>query len=273
MSNPTQPERPSDEELVAFADGALEPDASARIDRYLATDADARAFVDALRMSATLARSAFDDVLSEAPPPALIEAIRGPSGGETGSPSGNVVPLASRRRERRPELRFALSMAACLTLILAGAMYVRNIPGPGDAGLRIAVGPVERQSVVATLLESKVSGDPATTTAGGANRTHELIVTATFIDRQGRPCREFELAPVAPATGDLTVAVACRADEARWVVEGMVVQSAGKEQPGTSFSPAGGDSHAEIDSVLSRLGAKPALSPSDERALLDRGWR
>jgi anti-sigma factor RsiW len=83
-------QKPNDERLIAYLDGELDPAEKAEIALWLERDAGLRDHVALLSESASLLRSAFDEVLREPLPERLIAAARGETGGQ-------VVELAAAR--------------------------------------------------------------------------------------------------------------------------------------------------------------------------------
>ncbi len=109
----------SDDRLVAYLDGELEPAEQREVDALLDSDAAVRNQLVALALSAKLVRRAFDDVLHEPLPDRLIAAARGQTvAGATGPRA-----LPTRRRmavARLPGWRVGLPIAASLAGLLAG---------------------------------------------------------------------------------------------------------------------------------------------------------
>ncbi|HEV7996060.1 MAG TPA: hypothetical protein VGP52_07365 [Stellaceae bacterium] len=129
----------SDDRLVAYLDGELEPAEQREVDALLDSDPALSDQLAALALSARLVRRAFDDVLHEPLPDRLIAAARGqPLAGGTGP---RAVP--TRRRAgvaRLPRWSVGLPIAASLAGLLAGggATYFgvgKFIPGSPGAAL------------------------------------------------------------------------------------------------------------------------------------------
>ena len=123
----------SDDRLVAYLDGELEPAEQREVDALLDSDPAARDQLAALALSAKLVRRAFDDVLHEPLPDRLIAAARGQQvAGATG-----LQAVPTRRRAgvaRLPRWSVGLPIAASLLglLVGGGATYFgvgKFIPG------------------------------------------------------------------------------------------------------------------------------------------------
>lgn len=266
--------RPSDEILMAFADGALPEDERRTIEAYLAHDEEARRIVESFQSTSALAREAFDEAMS-APPPADLVArilaapprqIGGADTGAAGIGSATVVPLPTqtRRRAAMPEW-LPLPLAASIALVIglaAGFLAGRGGPSnPAVAG--IVLGPLGAETAVARVLDTATSGATA----------DRIAIIATFRDRGGRVCRELELlSEHAGQPAPEVAAVACRGPEGIWAVEGAA-RIARARAAGSGFEPSGVRERDALQGLLDMLGAGAALSPQEERTLIERGWR
>ena len=270
----TPSDRPGDETLLAYADGQLPPDEAAAVARYLDTSAEARRFVDQLRTSAELAREAFEIAPGAQVEDRLAALILGTAPRAAAAAADNVVALQPRRRlVDRVVPRQAWRMAAAILILvgsLGGYELGRRAGAPGETvGTEIVVGRLGAGTPVATLLETRASGDPLP--IGGKR---ELMVVGSFRDRAGRACREFEVVSSDPSGAPVVGAVACRHGDGHWHVEGAVAVAAAPQiVPGEAYAPAGGGDGAAIQGILDALGAKSALSRSEEDALLSKGWK
>ena len=134
----------SDDRLVAYLDGELEPAEQREVDALLDSDAAVRNQLVALALSAKLVRRAFDDVLHEPVPDRLIAAARGQQVARVTGPHARPT----RRRmavARLSSWRVGLPIAASLAGLLAGGggAYFgvgKFLPGgPGGAVGRPAI--------------------------------------------------------------------------------------------------------------------------------------
>jgi hypothetical protein len=170
----------SDEELVAFADGALEPSRAAALAERVAADPALARQVQALRESRQLLAAALGPVADEPIPQHLLAAARGPA------PARRLPP------------RWAI--AASGTLLVAAGLALW--PASGE---RLALGPAGPG--LADALAGAPSGAERPL-AGGALRlvaSHEAA---------GALCREFAWTAASERVGGL----ACRG-AAGWQVE------------------------------------------------------
>ena len=263
--------RPTDEMLMAYADDVLDPADRARVEAHLATDAEARAIVEMFRRTAALSREAHATPLREPVPEALMQAIlKAPAQARQGTEqidnaagSAAVVDLASRRRPPRIADTWRLPIAASLALLVGlGAGYLASRGSPDQGGNQMALGAVEKSAPLATALEHKSSG----------STTGRHVVVATFRDKQDRACREIEVLNTAQPRRPEAAAVACRGRDGTWTVEGAA-RVAAPAPAGKGIEPSGVAERDALDGLLNMLGAKPVLSPAEEKSLIERGWR
>ncbi len=116
----------SDDRLVAYLDGELEPVERREVEAWLDGDPAARDQLAALAQSARLVRRAFDGVLHEPVPDRLIAAARGDTHGKR---NGSEIlpfapPRAARRLARWRQWQVGLPIAASLFGILVGGSAI-----------------------------------------------------------------------------------------------------------------------------------------------------
>lgn len=264
----------TDEILNAYVDGALDDDRRRAVDAYLAEDADARAYVAALRRVNALAPDAMDAVLGPVPQ-SLIEAIkRGPA---TGS-GHNVVAFEGRRRGNRGAAsesgqRYLIAAALALCLITA-AGYVLLAPqlNQGAGNGLIVAGPVTPGSPLASLLEEGHAGTATDLKAAAPDAPLQATVLATFKDGKGRYCRELEVLPRGDHAAAHAAAIACRAGNRTWVVEGAVAIAA-SDATGGDYVPSGSAHDEPLAPLVRTLDLGTALTSDEERAAVGAGWK
>ncbi len=277
-----------DDMLIAYADGELSEEERARVEVRLAKDPEAQAFVERLKLSAALAIAAYEAPINEAPPQKLVDAIMNfeasASEGRTTQdhPSGRLVtlqPKAAARRAGPPAGARSLhaswqpvAVAAALALLVGAATGYGlrggvGITPPPDTG--IALGPNVAASTLADALQTAPSG----TRVVGVE-TSDVLIVATFKDRAGRVCREFEVVvgpdgePEPRASG-----VACRRGTGVWGLEGFVALGIQNGADATGYVPSGDAVGDALDLIVTALGAGPVLTADEEKSLIESGWQ
>lgn len=254
----------SDEALCAFVDGESDPAEASRIETQLRADPDLRRRRDDLLSLRDTLREATSSPLREAPPERLAALF------ETSRDEPREAPVVLRgsfwSTTRRQTHGFAAGLAVAASLALAVLAW----PGSQESapsekvGLpALAVGVLDPEDPLTAALTRDPNGSKRR--IGDA----EIMQLGTFLDRAGRPCREFEF--VRGAGRALEVGVACRAKEVGWHVEIAVVAEP-EPGPGGALRPAMGAGADAVAALLDRLGAGPMLGGESERALIESGW-
>ncbi len=132
MKAPTAPARKLDDEmLMAYADGALDATAAARVARTALADRDVARRIEMFRHTAMLARAALAPVVDEPVPARLVAIVRE-------APAGNVVALRPKAGGIRRPLAWAVAASVALFVMLgAGGVFTGRIQ-PQIGGLELA---------------------------------------------------------------------------------------------------------------------------------------
>lgn len=279
MSDDPNGQRPTDEMLLAYADGTLSAEEAARVSRMLEDDPESRGLVESMRRSGVLAAEAYAHVLDEPVPERLVAAVLGASAAR---PSGDEVSLEA-RRARRTWAHPALTAMAAALLLTLGTVTIYLVgqrqQGPVDQG-QLSLGKLPAGSQLAQLLEARRSNDPVTIGGAHGDAPREAMIVGTIRDGAGRVCREIEL--ISPgqsgagsaSPGGVAGAIACRGKDGRWSIEGAVQIAADAVPAGGDFNPAsGGTIRAPLETILAPLGRISPLSLDDEARLIGRAWQ
>ncbi len=225
----------TDEMLMAYADGELNPLEAGRVEAAIAADPALAERVAAHRRLRAALGDALDPVAAEPVP----ERLRAPL--ET-----NVTPLRPRGRvteTRRALAGYAAAMAASLVV---GLMLGVRLPG-GTIAERD--GALVAQGALADALDEQPSG------TGGSPR-----ILLSFHDGAGRYCRAFDSRPAA--------GIACRGP-AGWT---LVRTRAGFAAPTTDYRQAASPEGALFAEAQEMMAGEP-LDAAAETAARARGWR
>ena len=256
--------------LAAFVDGALSPEDSARVVLHLADHPGDSAHVDALMELNALLGQAFAAPLTQPAPERIVATILGTAGGapaRTNAPRrglGRIPgwrPVAGRAGGRRGFA--AAAVAAAAVALVVGLAFG---PGPMRRPVQILAAPSSADADLRAALETAPSG--AVATAG----PYQITLLGTFLDKTGRPCREYNL--LDPIANTMTQGVACRSGVGEWSTAVAVASRLAGGVDRDAFVPASGEpgDPEALDRALDMLGAGMAMTPAEEQALLD-GWR
>ena len=244
-----------DETLMAFADGELDAETTARVEAAMETDDElvmrVATFIESRAAVAAELKPLIDEPVPEAlthSVEAMVAASRKPQ--SQLAPSDNVIPLRPAHRTASPS--WIMPLAASLVAVAFGiGGYLAgqaNVPGTSAPLLAAIADP----AMIRTL-DTAASGEE-TNVADGS-----MKLVSSFRDGGGTLCREFELKQ---ADGGATVTVACRSSQ-EWSVRLAV---AGPATSASAYQPAGATE--TVDAFLTTIGAGSPLSEADEKAAL-----
>ena len=235
---------PSDETLMAYADGELDESAAAEIERAMRGDPEIVVRAVQFIRSRRLARSAYWIRETAEVPQALKEAIgRAAAKPAERVPPGKPVLLAW---GRLPLAAAALALLIGLAGYFAGSNLWRTSEAGDDPMLALLSDPDIRG-----VLDRIPSGESRHVGAG------EVSVIGTYRMADGSLCREFSITDQATGTG----AVACRSG-AQW----RLALAVGGLPAGDAYLPAGGEEVRDV--FLDEAGASQALAGPEELAAL-----
>lgn len=246
----------ADEELIAFLDGELPDDRLAAVEAALAADPALADRAEALAASDHAVRAAFDAVLKEPVPPALLAAAT------PATPA--VIDLAAVRAARQQERaapvagRLRWWQPAALAASLAIGFVIGNgVPQSGDAAadpliIADAAGTRAGPTLAAALAGTRSGTD--TTLPGGVLRP---VISVRAED--GRLCRQFGIQQAQSAI----TALACRTGN-QW----QIVVASSTAATRTDYALAAGPGEAAITAALEALGAGEPLDAAGEAAAL-----
>ena len=249
----------SDDILMAYADGELEPGPRGELERAMVGDASLRDRVAALQAQRERLKAAYAPLLDEPMPDRLSALLKVPTPAPAPTPARAataVVSLDAARTARSP--RRAMSswaqwggMAASVVL---GVLVGTSLPRSGaDPSIGVQNGQLVAGGAIGQALSTQLASEP---TAGAP-----VAVQLSFVDKDGSFCRSFST--------DAVAGVACRQGEA-WAVQTLVAaerQTAGPMRQAASTLP-----RAVLDAVDQRIDGS-ALDASREKQARDRGWR
>ncbi len=251
--------RPTDLDLMAYADGELDDAAALEIEEAIKADPALADIIAKLQASRALAQAAFEDV--EAAPmsqglAALIGEIETPHA-EIGQPQGReptdpvIVPMPTRSRGGAaaltwPQTIWPALVAACAAMGLLAGYVLPGRSGP-DTFLQLADnGSAEPGHLLVKALDTLPSGDD----------TRRVLIEASFEAGDGSLCRQFRL--------EQQTGIACRED-ASW----RLVILAEASSP-DRFQAAGGGDPVAVASA--ELGVTTRFNERQEAQLIEAGW-
>jgi len=259
-----------DEILIAYLDGQLPESDYGPVEQALAESESLRARLQALVDSGELARRSFDAVLLEPVPPTLIAAIwRAPD------PRGHRPPTGGAARPTSPWLwrffgaapgRRAWPALASVALLAVAAVLGWQVLQPSeDVRWSLREGQRVEDPSLALALDVSPSGRVLRTASG------TVEVLASFEQKQGGHCREFNRSTPRGTRGEL--GIACRTPDGDWQLAFLVTEERGAGDEASTYRTASDRQHEAADAFLSDRVNHPALESGEENALIARGWQ
>lgn len=240
----------TDDQLAAFMDGTCTEAEAEAIALALEQDPDLAARAEAMAGDFSEVRAAFDEVLGEPVPEAILAVAK---------PAANVVSLVDHRAARqtaRPRWFVPAAIAASLCVGVGIGSQVSGLSSaPADPALILtSSGTMAPSPALSDALSTRGSGSD-TVLAGGTR----VRPTLTFRDREARLCRQFEVSTDKAATE----ALACREDD-RW----NVMVTAQTEARSAGFETASGPGDSPVARTVDQMIAAEALDATQEAKAL-----
>ena len=248
----------SDEVLMAYADGELDPATREQVQNAINMDPDIARRVAAHRALRDALRSGFDPVLGERVPERLLAAARsrGPERAAEASPSeSKVVPLFRNRAPVRPWPKWA-ALAASFVLGVLALQFATSLRKPGSITER------NGQLLASGALEQALSNQ----LAGPQTAAPPVQIGVSFRSKGGHYCRTFLLRETTSLGG-----LACN-EAGNWKLEVLAHGEAGPAN-NPEYRPAGSAlPPAVIQAVNDNIVGDP-LDAQSEAIARDHQWR
>ena len=261
--------RLTDETLMRYADGLLEPAEEERIARVAAQDPDARMRLVAFQATGRQLADLFDDFVRTPRP--VPRWAAGPV-----APVADPVQRAGADWKREARL---LALAAwrglagspllAATLALIVGVGLGWLLRAGDTSrIEVASGLIEsrgRQLIAQGALRQALETMPSGNRALSPQENERISVRLSFQNEAGAYCREYEL----NAGPSRHAGVACRTGESWSVAFQALVPPA--PAAGSQIAPAG-SSRSALDAATAALMIGDPLTRESEAQLLQKGW-
>ena len=234
--------KPSDEILMAYADGELPEADRRRVEQWIADNPEFEQVVAEHRAMRQAAKAAFEPGAE----PELSAGLAGLVGDLQDSVAAPVLAPTRKRKGRR--LAWPAAVAASFLMGVMGTQFAGVQMAGTDTYLDW-----DEQGLVARRQLAKALDDQA-----GDAQTGAIMINASFIAGDGRYCRQFVIEGEAR-----TGAIACL-EGRNWEMVTVAALPAGYQ------AAAGGSDPLAAAAV--QLGVKEKLSPEQEAELIKRGW-
>jgi anti-sigma-K factor RskA len=253
----------SDEILMAYADGELDPDTSVQVQAAMAGDADMARRVARHRTMRDDVYASFAPILDEAVPQRLSDALR------QAQPAPAFAPRPAANQNRWSLPAWGALAASLVVGVLIGKMALplfesgHRQGAPADAVATID-GQVTAGGALARALSQQLASAPG--------QGQPVSIGITFRAADGQFCRSFTLHDGGRQASALA-GLACKAPEAgdRWIIPVLMETRPDKTAPAT-YRMAGSAAPAILQAIDERIAGQP-LDAAAERQALQRNWR
>ncbi len=263
MANPT------DETLMAYADGELDPSARAEVEGMLARDPEARCRLQVFLATAAPLADLFGGPMDEPVPPNLIETVMSADMPQAGRERPSIAAaLDGLRRALFAGPGWAIAVASAVPILVVAGAIAWHLSG-GSPGMTELValrqGQIFAQGPLERALETAPSGTRIA--LGGDKSTFAFEAVLTFRNRRQAFCRQYDVA----APSSEYAGVACRGKDGQWRLE-IHVAVAPHEPEKDRIAPAGRGMSA-VEAAVSNVIEGDALGRQDEVSLIQNKWR
>ena len=270
----------SDEELMAYADGQLDPAEQANVEASIRERPEHQRKVEKFRATLKPVHRAFEEGMDPRHLAALSAMIRqatpATASASKDAPKIVAAPHAQPRSIASYFPSYATwpaALAASLALLVGGGLgwFMHGSPQRHETALADLIifgdGSLQAEGALAELLETAESG-----TAVNARDVHgrawQLKTIFSFRSVADVPCRRYEL------TSDATerfAGYACRDRNARWLIQAHARLDA-KVNDKPEFSPASGSNEVPLDVAIRADMNGDVLQSSEEFRLIKNHW-
>ena len=260
-----------DEELMAFADGALSRVEHARVEALLACDPHLKDRLQPFVVSRAVLAEAFSGAVHAPIPDRLIKAIT----------AGAKAPVAARARKTDsgaftrllesvssvlfpsgPQFAHAFALSALVASSAAAGWFAASRSMTPVSSVQTAAldGEIVADPMLTRVLESAPGSAPGTASAKGS-----INPVLTFQAQDGKFCREYEMTA---QSGKHFAGFACRQATGAW----HVVFHTESKAAAKGFETAAGGSPA-LEAAIEKFSDGGRVEAADEAALIAMGWK
>jgi hypothetical protein len=273
----------SDEVLMAYADGVLDPAERDAVEAVLQRHPECRQKVEKFRATLSPLQSLFREAVGVEPLQPLIERIRRADLASSQAPARSAevrqLPQARPQRQARHpwHQHFPMAIAASLALLIGASLGSllqpkAASPVPTASFIGVSDGRLTAQGPLQDLLEHTARGIPVRTELA-AGDSWELEAAFTFRSIGQQPCRRYELRSMAQGH---FAGFACRDGDGQWTVQAHAKLHSTPVNPSAGFVPASGPSvdaaEVALEAAIRAAGGGKLYPDTEEKAALVAGW-
>jgi hypothetical protein len=270
--------KPTDETLMAYADGRLDPSWQAEIERLCAEDPALRARLRVFLSTGRDLGRVFQHEVDAPVPKRLLESVEAQALRRTGGNGRRTPSLWSWLYKHVSVWHFVdaaflrmAAVASVATTIGVGLGWLLHRDTPGQGIMFASLVQAEKSRLIARWplqhsLDTLHSGTETKLTLPGPQEA-ELKVKMTFRDETRDYCRVYE---IETSSAERYAGVACRMGD-QWSVRMQAMFPPSDESSG-QLTPAGVNNPA-MNAVVRELIDDGPLSATEEAAVIGKGWK
>jgi hypothetical protein len=253
----------TDELIMAYVDGELEPEQSDKVAAAIAVDEQLRQQEILFRETASVLDHAFDAPMHEEIPERLQAVLRPPEKTSLQERFMELVAQLGRGIAPLPATAMALVAVLGIAVVLNGTWQ--------DSFSESSITRVLTQDGFTQVLDTAVSGSTDRIRIG--RQEAEVVPLLTFQDKNQRFCRYFEL--IVSDESFVGQGVSCRSAKGVWETVAFAADKAEVEKSQTDtrqgYELASGENRMER--IVESMRAGQPLRLTDERRCIDGGWK
>jgi hypothetical protein len=262
----------TDETLVAYVDGTLEPSERQQVETLLESDPEARDRLEGFRITGRLLAELMQRHVPSPSPKRLLDGVLP----EETKPGPAVYEHFKQQSAGFPERigaqPFLIPVFAMVLIagIGVGWFLSGNASKAGAEGNNLALFENDHMHPPTMLLDAleKIPSNVETTGAIlSKNNAKRIKIRQTFRNNKSQYCREYE-------TGDPVSirksGIACRQDDGQWLIH--IQAFIAPINPVQTYIPAGGTRNT-MDFMAKALMDGPPLAKNEEASAIANGWK
>ena len=271
---------PTEEELMAFVDGELEPDAATRLQKTIDANPELKQRIAVYSETREVLQKHYASRAYEPVPERLLSVITDSQqatrnswiGSKWQHLSASAMSIFSSQGTLAP-----MAVTAVAAILFVGGMLVGQtsaiIPNGGDRTLDqshlVSIGGVHKESHINVALEETPSGGTLELSKDSKQQLGQLKLVLTFRKVDGEICRQFSISN----PGRLPVsAIACRSNGNTWNIITAATERR-ESSSKTAFQTAAGPGGPTIAAALSELMEDVPLGLEEEKRLIQSKWK
>jgi hypothetical protein len=259
----------TDEVLMAYADGELDPATRAQVKIALDQDLRARERVKIFLATGPQLSRLFDQPMREPVPARILACVSGLAATPIApaEPRSFLLRLLEATGKTVAGPGWAAGLAAAVAaLVIAGGLYgIANRSGDEPHQfVTIGQDQIFARGALERALETAPSGSKVV--LNGERSGSTLMAVLTFRNLRQEYCRQYEIAT--PESG--RAGLACRETDGRWRLD-IDVPVADVSAPSDRIVPAGRFNSA-VEAAVTKAMQGDALGPADEEAVIRNHW-